>query len=62
MGGVPGGVEDDDSVGGHQVDAKTSGLRRDQEEPGALVRFLSGAKLETYRLVLGIPITQNLSQ
>ena len=31
---VPGGVEDDDAIGGHQIDSKTSGFRRDEEESG----------------------------
>lgn len=31
IGGVPGGVEDDDSVGCHQVDAKGAGSRWNEE-------------------------------
>ena len=33
VGGIPGGVEDDDTVGGHQVDPQPSSLGGDEEEP-----------------------------
>ena len=32
VGGIPGGVEDDDAVGSHQVDPESAGLGGDEEE------------------------------
>ena len=40
MGWIPRRVEDDDPVGGHQVDAKAASLRRDQEESHPMVSGL----------------------
>jgi hypothetical protein len=40
MRGIPGRIEDDDTISRHQVNAETSSLRRDQEEASAEIRFL----------------------
>ena len=38
--GVPGGVEDDDAVGGDQIDSKASGFRGNQKEASLRVARL----------------------